>query len=396
MKSANGQRSVTVGLLLLVLFAFQSLGSSTSSINLSHNPGASLFPAIAVSGQNVYVVWDDESFGATEILYVRSADGGRTFSEPLNLSNDPGDSRNVAIAASNSNVYVAWEDNTPGNFEVFYSVSRDSGQSFSTPRNLSQTPGDSILPKIAVSGPNVYVIWQDESGGPSQIFYSRSTDGGDTFTAPRNLSQAPGAARSPVIAISGTNVYAAWDDKTPGTHEIFFAHSSDAGATFSAPQNISNSGTFATAPNLAASGNDVYLTWTERTEARHYEVFYSSSHDGGLSFTAPQNVSQSGTYSGASVIGISADGICLAWIEGIPIAGNDASKMDYELYYTHALNSGGIFAPAENLSESDGTTVSPAIAVSDKNIYVAYTDDSSGNFEILLENLRVRSFYYHM
>jgi hypothetical protein len=377
------------------LVVFQSLGNSTNSINLSHNPGASLFPAVAVSGQNVYVAWDDDSFGATQILYVRSTDGGRTFSEPLNLSNDTGESRNVAIAASGSDVYLVWEDNTPGNFEVFYSVSHDSGQSFSTAHSLSQTSGDSILPKIAVSGPDVYVIWQDESGGHSQISYSRSTDGGESFMTPRNLSQTPGDARSPVIAVSGVGVYAAWDDKTPGTHEIFFAHSSDGGDAFSVPQNISNSGTFATAPNLAATGNDVYLTWTERTTAENYEVFYSWSRDGGLSFSPPNNVSQSGTYAGASVIALDNRGVSLAWIEGVPAAQKGGPPMDYELYYTQGARGASTFAPAVNLSSTDGTTVAPAIAVSGSNAYVVFADDSSGNFEIIFQIVPARSYYYH-
>ena len=51
-------------------------------------------PAIAVSGNNVHVVWDDNTPGNSDILYRRSIDGGSTFPNVIkNLSNNAGISR---------------------------------------------------------------------------------------------------------------------------------------------------------------------------------------------------------------------------------------------------------------------------------------------------------------
>ena len=47
--------------------------------NLSSNAGDSTFPAIAVSGSVVHVVWTDNTFGIPDILHRRSLDGGNTF-----------------------------------------------------------------------------------------------------------------------------------------------------------------------------------------------------------------------------------------------------------------------------------------------------------------------------
>ena len=50
-------------------------------------------PAIAVSGNNVHVVWDDNTPGNFDILYKRSTDGGASFTEPIkNLSGNAGTS----------------------------------------------------------------------------------------------------------------------------------------------------------------------------------------------------------------------------------------------------------------------------------------------------------------
>jgi len=60
-------------------------------------------------------------------------------------------------AISGNNVYVVWRDNTPGNNEVFYRRSIDGGASFGSTVNLSNNDGSSTSPFIAVSGSNVYV-----------------------------------------------------------------------------------------------------------------------------------------------------------------------------------------------------------------------------------------------
>ena len=51
----------------------------SSAINLSNNAGSSVEPAIAVSGNRVFVVWDDNTQGDEEIFYRRSVDGGVSF-----------------------------------------------------------------------------------------------------------------------------------------------------------------------------------------------------------------------------------------------------------------------------------------------------------------------------
>lgn len=89
-----------------------------------------------------------------EIFYRRSTDGGASFGSTVNLSNNDGHSDLPAIAASGSNVYVVWFDNTPGNFEIFLRKSVDAGDIFGSTVNYSHSAGDSIAPTIAVSPNN--------------------------------------------------------------------------------------------------------------------------------------------------------------------------------------------------------------------------------------------------
>jgi hypothetical protein len=116
-------------------------------INLS-----SRAPALVVFGNKVYVVWSDDTVGNFEIFYRKSTDGGATFGATVNLSNDAADSGSPAIDISDNNIYVVWDDFTPGSTDIFYRKSTDGGATFGATVNLSNSIGGSFTPSIAVSG----------------------------------------------------------------------------------------------------------------------------------------------------------------------------------------------------------------------------------------------------
>jgi hypothetical protein len=93
------------------------------------------------------------------------------------------------------NVYFAWARFTGGgsngfNSSVYFSRSTDHGQTFSAPMKLSQTVHDIQFPDIAVTGNgHVYVTYRqfaDVRGHNSvdAIAYNKSTDCGATFSQP--------------------------------------------------------------------------------------------------------------------------------------------------------------------------------------------------------------------
>ena len=69
---------------------------------------------MAVFGNNVYIVWVSHSSGNDDVYFTKSSDGGVTFGNVINLSNDPGDSYKTHLAIAGNNVYVIWVDGTPG------------------------------------------------------------------------------------------------------------------------------------------------------------------------------------------------------------------------------------------------------------------------------------------
>lgn len=64
---------------------------------------------IATSGNNVYVVSWDRDPGNWDIFFARSTDGGVTFEDAINLSDNPETHSDDAIMiAGGENVYVTW------------------------------------------------------------------------------------------------------------------------------------------------------------------------------------------------------------------------------------------------------------------------------------------------
>ena len=117
-------------------------------INLSNNTGSSSQPQIAAVGNNVYVTWEDRTPGNLDILFAASNNNGTSFGTPINLSNNTGGSFEAQIAVSGNNVYVTWGDNTPGNIDIFVIT---NAQPFGTAVNISNNPGTSQNPRIATS-----------------------------------------------------------------------------------------------------------------------------------------------------------------------------------------------------------------------------------------------------
>ena len=116
------------------------------------------------------------------------------------MSNNTGFSVNPQIATSgNNNVYVTWIDNTPGNADIFFAVSNNNGTSFGTPINISNNADGSSNQQIALSGNNVYVTWEDDTPGNGDIFVITNAQ---PFGIPINMSNNPGVSENPQIATS--------------------------------------------------------------------------------------------------------------------------------------------------------------------------------------------------
>jgi hypothetical protein len=280
-------------------------------IDISSNNGTSELPQIAAQGNNVYVVWQDNTNGNNEIMFTHSSDNGNNFAKVINLSNNNGTSELPQIATQGNNVYVAWQDNTNGNNEIMFTHSSDNGNNFAKVINLSNNNGTSELPQIATQGKNVYVVWQDNTTGNNDIMFKSSPFNGTKFRSTRNLSNNNGTSELPQIAAQGNNVYIVWQDNTTGNYDIFFKRSPNKGSGFRSVDFMHSDGN-SQLPRIAARGNNVYIVWQDNSTG-NYDIFFKSSSSNATKFKSLRNLSNNSGTSEFPQIAVSSTDAYIIW-----------------------------------------------------------------------------------
>ncbi len=167
--------------------------------------------------------------------------------------------------------------------------------------------------------PCLYAAWADGRGGDLDIYFSRSTDGGATWTASRRLNTAhtAGDQRLPALVASGSRVYAAWE----GAAGVYFSRSPDGGNTWSEDALLAAGGS---EPRIAASpviAHDIlYLAYLAEESPGDVDVYARRSADSGNSWSPPEDVVEpepAGARQGAPAIAMAdgADDVWIAWVD---------------------------------------------------------------------------------
>ena len=386
-----------------VFFTKSENGASFETpLNLSANNGSSAFPRLVVSEPNVYVVWYDYSPGQSDIFFGQSNDTGKRFNV-INIRT-PEPSFNPWIATWENYVYLVWNnggrtttidlpsgesrivDVITGEEEIFFGRSQDDGQTFEF-SNISNTPGKiSWNPRIRVAESNVYLVWNEMTGKASDIFFSASTDKGDSFSIPINVSNNPLESLDAGIAVNENNIYLVWNQKTTNSSDIFFSKSVDNGKTFSEPINLSDSKDFSQTgrdTQIALSGNNIFVVWYEGSE-NDSDVFFIKSVDGGFTFSKPINLSQTTGRSELAQIAANKENLYVIW--------HDYSQGNGDVFLRESTDSGDTFGSIRNLSqneeESNIFVLGPQIFLTNNQVYTVWQDRMEGDADLFLASFK--------
>ena len=128
-----------------------------------------------------------------------------------------------------------------------------------------------------------------ESGTPDQLFVSRTTNGGGSWTAAAPL----GAGSSPQLAGHGMNVDLVFNQSNG---RVRYARSTDGGVTFGPSVALSPAGRYAWWPNVGRGADGTVAVIYE--DVVNGNVYVRVSHDGGLSFDPADLLTQNGDESG--------------------------------------------------------------------------------------------------
>ena len=134
---------------------------------------------------NSYAVWTADQGGQTAIYFVRSDDGGQTWSGSIQINRGLGKvySPRLAVDTENDNLYVVWRSGYNTNANIYLARSTDSGQTWSKSVRVDGTIGSIFNPSLTVDDAGgVYVSWQNRDRPNINIYFVHSPDGGETWS----------------------------------------------------------------------------------------------------------------------------------------------------------------------------------------------------------------------
>jgi len=382
---------VKIGIVLVFCMTFfsYSLYAWGPVKRLSWTAEQSHYPTLAIDSTNIiYVVWDEwDEVGSLngDIFFKKSSNGGNTWSTRQQLTFTAAHTTSADIACDSSdNIHLVWEDKTPGNHEIYYKNSTDSGASWSVVKRLSWTAIKSIAPSIAIDGSDViHVIWIDNNFGNYELVYKSSADGGATWSAPLRMTFTPGDSLWPHLQAENNTLHVVWQDGT-GFFDIYYKMSLNGGATWSSPTRLTWTAAHSGSAKIALeSVLKVHLVYMDPISG-NYEIYYKRSIDGGKSWFPPVRLTWNPGWSGAPFVAAYPSGkIGIVWSDdsiGFPSSAA-------EIFYKQSNNSGVTWSGTTRITWNTDVDQNPKLAFDSTGIlHLVWEGQRSYWFDIFYKN----------
>lgn len=210
--------------------------------------------------------------GERKAIVATSEDGGRTWSQPVEAQGPDEKVREITppVVGPDGAVYIAWRNrDDPANapHPIVVAKSTDGGATWArtpigdvgpAPTGIPAPTGSAGYPRMAVDPKTgaLYVVYVGFNFGDLDTIFQRSTDGGATWSPPLRVNDDPQGngmrqLTPQVFVAPNSRVDVIWIDtrttfpsgvvpRPAGQADLYYASSSDGGATFSANRRISD------------------------------------------------------------------------------------------------------------------------------------------------------------
>ena len=387
--------------------------------NITNNNYDSVYGQIAAIDNKVYVVWqesvtDNSNEKNYEVYLKKSEDQGNTFSKAINLSNNSGFSEHPQIAVSKNEIFIVWADNTnSNNTEIMFTKSLDNGTTFGKIKNLSNNSKDSNNQEISVSDQNVYVVWQDidktdsssnkknlkDKEISSSISFRGSTDKGNTFNDEIEITNNTYDSYPKVNSFKNY-VYVVWNSENKSSSKgytntgLFFIKSSDYGKNFDNSIRLVNDN-FGES-QISVVKDELVIVWGGLHSKNINNIYFVQSEDNGVTFKGPSIILQKDTkpnYNSYSDRINNPSNVEIANHDHSYAVWQDIISQENQDIFLGNIKNSSQSIKIINLSNNSGISECPSIAISNNNIYVIWEDFTPGNHEILFTKGALNSNY---
>lgn len=192
---------------------------------------------IAATGDGyVVVAFRSNINNRRDIFLARSVDAGQTFATAIPVQSEPWMINACPMAGPTvtmdreGTAHVAWRDQRASAKKkayIYYATLRRGDSAASPDIAISDSPKESRYPSIAVTPSGIILcVSQDNRSDEADLFIATSRDGGNTFSATKQLLQSPAntAQLYPVGAVAPDGTYyVAWQEGSNDAGDIMLA-----------------------------------------------------------------------------------------------------------------------------------------------------------------------------
>ena len=336
-------------------------------------PGIAYYPQVLVQDTLLHVIYQTEP----HIYYVRSSDHGSTWTTPAFASGDTCSGIFARIFAYDRWLLVLWLGHQfpmSNYYNIFYTHSSDFGNTWSSPNYVLPYPGMEDLRFFAAAhdgGTIVNIIFAESmtSHHPGRFYSIRGTRFGLTWGSPVELFAAR-TTQELDMTYSCDVYHVAWCGEIDSSFgEFYYFRSTDGGMSWSQNQLISPLDIFpSNCPQLAANEmGDIAVIWNDLSQSPYWsgDIFLRRSFDQGQSWLDQQQIT----------ISHFAEGTDICWSgNNISIAWEDLRRSLSNIYYIKSTDSGENWGEEYHMGYDSCIAQYPCLAAFGNMTYLTWFD----------------------
>ena len=314
-------------------------------------------------------------------LFLVSAALAAASCSPRQITDSGFGAFEVSLAASNDELAVAWYDTRDGNAEVYVRSLDVDGHGAGPELRLTTTAAESFEPDIALLPGAFAIAWYEKvpDGTMRAQLGVWQRDGAPVWSTP--LAVGAGSSRNAIVRRRGDELFCAWIEADEERHELVWGGWWNlAGQPLGAPARLGVAGDTTWNLNAAiAPTGEVWVVFDARAETRVDELFVATLAESRT--TLARITADDGIRSKYPDVAFGADGrAAITWF--------DERDGNREVYLA-AGRADELLLPIEErarrVTTTPGASIGAYLAWNGARIGLAWSDDSSGNYEVFFQ-----------